>query len=119
MCGVRGAGGPGPLKLASSAVVLGVSGAARNACAAICVDGQIRAACEQERLTRVRRVGSRGLPVEAVDTVLELAGQTRRDVSAYVVAETDVALPSGFETITVDHHRAHAATAFFTSPFSR
>ena len=55
--------------------VFGIGGAKRNVCAAICVDGQIRAACEQERLTRVRGIGlvPGSLPVEAVDEVIALA----------------------------------------------
>ena len=101
--------------------LLGVSGARRNACAAICVDGQIRAACEQERLTRVRGVGlaPRRLPPEAVNEVLALADCRAHDVTTYVVAEPSVRLPETLPTIAVDHHQAHAATAFLTSSFER
>jgi carbamoyltransferase len=99
---------------------LGISGAARNACAAICVDGQIVAACEQERLTRVRGVGlpPEGLPTAAVDQVMALARRRAADVASYVVAESEVKLP-GLPTVVLDHHEAHAATAFLTSPFER
>jgi carbamoyltransferase len=100
---------------------VGIGGARRNACAALCVDGEIQAACEQERLTRVRGVGleGHGLPKEAVDEVLALAHRRPDDVATYVVAEREVQLPSSLRVVTVDHHRAHAAAAFLTSPFRR
>jgi carbamoyltransferase len=100
--------------------VLGIGGAKRNACAAICVDGQIRAACEQERLTRVRGIGLApgGLPREAVDEVIARAGCRPGDVTTYVAAEPQVGLP-GLGAHTVDHHQGHAATAFLSSPFHR
>jgi carbamoyltransferase len=102
-------------------LLLGLSGAKRNACAAACVNGELRAACEQERLTRVRRVGFEppSFPVEAVDEVLRLAGYGHDDVTAYIVAERQARLPAGMPGIALDHHRAHAATAFLTSPFDR
>ena len=99
----------------------GISGAKRNACAAIYVDGQIGAACEQERLTRARGVGlpAGALPLEAVDQVIALSRSRKDDVESYVVAEPQVQLPKSLRTVTVDHHRAHAAAAFLTSPFDR
>lgn len=101
--------------------LLGVSGARRNACAAVCVNGEIRAACEQERVTRIRRVGMapHRLPVEAIEQVLALAGRRRHDVSSYVLAEQQVRVPAVVRSISVDHHEAHAATAFLTSPLAR
>jgi carbamoyltransferase len=105
----------------SKPALLGISGAKRNACAAICVDGQISAACEQERLTRARGVGlpAGAVPVEAVDHVIALSHSRHDDVESYVVAEPQVRLPKSLHTVTVDHHRAHAAAAFLTSPFDR
>ena len=101
--------------------VLGISGAKRNAAAAICVDGQIRAACEQERLTRVRGIGlvAGALPVEAVEQVMSLSVCRPDDITTYVVAEPEVRLPAGLRTVTLDHHLAHAATALLTAPFDR
>ncbi len=102
-------------------VIIGIAGAARNAAAALCDGGRIVAVCEQERVTRTRRAGLRSsqLPVEAVETVLRLGGRTIADVSKYAVAEQAIDLPDvPVELIErVDHHRGHAATAFFTSPF--
>jgi carbamoyltransferase len=100
--------------------LLGISGASRNACAAVCVDGDIRAVCEQERLVRIRGVGlDDRVPSEAVDEVLALASRRRGDVTRYVLAEERAQLPSDLDFEVLDHHEAHAATAFFTSPFKR
>ena len=101
--------------------IVGISGAKRNACAAVSVDGRIRAACEQERLTRVRGVGleAKQLPSEGLDQVLALAERRQEDVTSYVIAESEILLPVDVPTVSIDHHRAHAATAFLTSPFQR
>jgi carbamoyltransferase len=103
------------------AALLGISGARRNACAAICVGGSIRAVCEQERLTRVRGVGLAPpwVPSEAVNEVLTLASCHRDQVSSYVVAERQVRPPAALPRVAFEHHQAHAATAYFTSPFRR
>jgi carbamoyltransferase len=101
--------------------LVGISGARRNACVAVEVDGHIRAACEQERLTRVRAVGLQPgrLPAEAVHQVLALAERGQQHVTGYVIAEPNVQLPEGVPTLSVDHHQAHAATSFLTSSFER
>ena len=72
--------------------LVGISGAKRNACVAVEVDGHIRAACEQERLTRVRAVGLQPgrLPAEAVHQVLALAEREPQHVTGYVIAEPNV-----------------------------
>jgi carbamoyltransferase len=102
-------------------MVVGISGASRNACVAACVDGRAIAVCEEERLIRVRGVGlTRGrLPEAALQDVIARSHASRADVSAYVVAEPEIQLPPTLPVIVVDHHEAHAATAFLTSPFRR
>jgi carbamoyltransferase len=102
-------------------VVVGISGVKRNACAAVCIDGEIRAVCEQERLMRVRGAGltPREPPYEAVEQVLALADRTSADVSAIATAERHVPVPDGTAAVRLDHHHAHAATAFLTSPHPR
>lgn len=57
--------------------------------------------------------------MEAIDEVLTLAGRRRDDVKSYVFAEGQVHVPPAVPSISVDHHHAHAATSFLTSPFSR
>jgi carbamoyltransferase len=103
-------------------VVAGVSGARQNAAVSLCVSGELRAFCEQERVTRVRRAGLTpgALPGEALETVLHAAGGLgRADISQYATSESAVALPQALPAIPIDHHRAHAATAFHLSGFAR
>ena len=104
-----------------TSTIVGISGAKRNACAAVSVDGRIRAACEQERLTRVRGVGLevKQVPREGLDQVLALAERRQEDVTSYVIAESQILLPGDLPAVSIDHHHAHAATAFLTSPFQR
>ena len=99
-------------------VLVGVSGARRNACAALCVDATVEAVCQQERITRNRGVGlNRQLPREAVQEVLAMGRRRDADVVSYVLANEDGICASGLPRIELDHHHAHAATAFLTSPF--
>lgn len=101
--------------------VVGVSGARRNAAAAVVSGGRLLGVCEQERLSRIRRFALMPgeLPSEAVSAVLSMVGRTADEVSAYVTAESGVSLPSGLPRVRLDHHFGHAATAFLTSPFER
>jgi carbamoyltransferase len=103
-----------------ASIVVGVSGARRNPSAAIAVDGNLAAFCEQERFTRIRGAGLRPgeLPREAVNAVLGLANSAPDRVSSYAWGEEGIVLPSGLPRVRLDHHYCHAATAFLTSPFS-
>ena len=100
-------------------IVVGIGGARRNASAALAIDGRVIAACEEERVTRARGVGSvnGGLPSEAVKAVLAIGHTASADVSSYVAGERELALPADVPGKVIDHHRTHAATAFLTSPF--
>jgi carbamoyltransferase len=104
-----------------STAILGVGGARRNACAAVCVDGSVVAACEQERLTRVRHeglgAGWAAGHLEAVDEVLALAHREDHADVTVAVAEQEARPPMPWASVAIDHHRGHAATAFLTSPF--
>jgi carbamoyltransferase len=99
--------------------IVGISGACRNPAAAVAVGGQLRGFCEEERLTRIRGAGlqPRELPREALRAVLGLAELAPEGVSAYVTAEDGVTVPDGLPRLRLDHHHAHAATAFLTSQF--
>ena len=101
-------------------VIAGIAGALRNAAASLCDNGRIVAVCEQERVTRTRRAALRRgrLPTETLETILRVGGRALADVSTYAVAETAIDLPSDLPVERVEHHRAHAATSFFTSPFA-
>jgi carbamoyltransferase len=101
-------------------VVIGLSGARRNAAAALVVDGECRAICELERVTRVRGAALTpgAIPAEAVAAVLRAAGGFHPSaIRMYAVAEERIQLPRDVAVERIDHHEAHAATAFRLSPF--
>jgi carbamoyltransferase len=102
-------------------LVVGVSGARRNAAAAVASGGRLLGVCEQERLTRIRGYAllPGELPSAAVTAVLDLVGRPSHEVAAYVTAEDGASLPSGLPRVRLDHHFAHAATAYLTSPFDQ
>jgi carbamoyltransferase len=114
---------PGSSTLAQtgpSALVVGISGASHNATVAACIGGALVAVCEQERLTRLRRAGLQPgtLPTEALAAVLRLAGdRVVTDVRQFATAEETMVLPSHVPALRFEHHFAHAATAYYLSPF--
>src|SRR5262245_11117728 len=105
----------------SRIVTLGVSGVRRNAAVAACVGGALTAFCEQERLTRVRGIKLEPgvLPAEALEAVLQIAGYRASEIGKYAIAESDASLPGDVSAVRIDHHEAHAASAFSTSSFEQ
>jgi carbamoyltransferase len=101
-------------------VILGIAGASRNAALALCDAGRVVGVCEHARITRTRRAALRPgqLPKETFETMLRLGGCSEKEISAYAVAEASIHLPPGPPIEYVDHHLAHAATAFYSSPFA-
>jgi carbamoyltransferase len=101
-------------------VILGVAGASRNAALALCREGRVLGVCEHERITRTRRAPLRQghLPKETLDTVLALGSCRESEIRTYAIAEESIRLPPECPVEVIDHHHAHAATAFYTSPFS-
>jgi carbamoyltransferase len=95
-----------------------LGGASRNACVTLCTPDRILGICEQERVTRVRAAGfnATGLPDEALDELLRRSGRVRRDIVAYLLAES-APTPPGIVPVRIDHHFAHACSAFFPSEF--
>jgi carbamoyltransferase len=108
-------------RTATGQLTLGISGVRRNATVAACENGVLTACCEQERLTRIRgvRLEPGTLPAEAVDAVLRLTGRQVSEISQYAIAEETAVLPNGLPTTPFEHHHAHAASAFYTSPFEK
>ena len=100
-------------------VIVGIAGASRNAALALCDAGRIVGVCEHARITRTRRAALRPgqLPKETLETMLQLGGRSEEDISTYAVAERAIQLPVGRPVEYIDHHLAHAATAFYSSPF--
>src|SRR5262245_12976953 len=99
-------------------LVAAVAGAARNACVAVSTGAEVVGVCEQERITRVRAAGfnATGLPDEAMDELLRRTGRQRSEVTRYVFAEHLTSAEHDGLT-QLEHHFAHACSAFLPSPF--
>jgi carbamoyltransferase len=133
--------------------VVGIAGYCHDSAAALLVDGQLVAACEEERFSRVKHHA--GLPLRACRSCLDQAGLGIADVDAIGFYENPVArlarqLWSGLPDLPavrdgaylrhdstragreirerlgfagplhfVDHHLAHAASAYHCSGFER
>ena len=108
-------------------IVIGLGGLLDDASCALLKNGQILAAVEEAKMTRGQRPG--GLPQAAIEECLRLSGATRDQVDTVALvrpiargpeAELHLALRDQFpnsEVVVVEHHLAHAASAFFASPF--
>lgn len=110
--------------------VLGVS-LGHDRSAALVESGRIVAAIAQERLDRVKYSEGYHVPVEAVFYALGAGDLAPRDIDLVTVSSAELteaellaaAVPQmlelGFKAPVkhVSHHLAHAASAFFTSPF--
>ena len=115
--------------------ILGISGSAHDAAAALLRGAELVAALEEEKLVRVRRVP--GLPVHAIRYCLE-ATRLRPEQIDYVVLARPVYEESGdrgvgefwipkrlkqefpsSKIVVLDHHLCHAAAAYYPSPFEQ
>jgi carbamoyltransferase len=100
-------------------MIAGVSGTTRNATVALADAKALVGVCSQERATRLRGAGvnASGVPDEAMDLLLGKLGRSRAEITRTVMADGDASdISSRFEHI--DHHFAHACTAYLTSPFT-
>jgi carbamoyltransferase len=108
-------------------IILGLGGLLGDAACAVLKNGELVAAVEEAKIMRGVRFG--GVPDAAIDECLRLAGATRADVECVGLvrpftrgpeAEFHVALRAQFpkaEIAVVEHHLAHAASAYYASPF--
>ncbi len=109
-------------------IILGIGGIQGDAASAVLKDGELAAAVEESKLVR-RRTHSGGLgelPEQAIATCLELADVAPERVDAVAVVRPvpdpafHVKLRARFprsRIVVVEHHQAHAASAYFASPF--
>jgi carbamoyltransferase len=109
-------------------IILGIGGILGDAASAILKDGKLVAAVEESKLVR-RRVhwGGHGeMPEHSIAACLELAGAKAADVDAVAIArpvpdaDFHLKLRAQFpqsRLLVVEHHQAHAASAYFPSPF--
>ena len=109
-------------------IILGIGGILGDAASAVLKDGELVAAIEESKLVRRRmRWSGQGLmPEQSIATCLDLAGARPDQVDAVAVVRP---IPDpGFHLkiraqfpnsriLIVEHHVAHAASAYFPSPF--
>src|SRR3954452_14036060 len=109
-------------------IILGIGGLQGDAAAAVLKDGELLAAVEESKLARLggRFGDGRELPAQAVQTCLDLAGARAEQVDAVAVvrpipdSDFHLKLRAQFPNSrlrVVEHHLAHAASAYFPSPF--
>jgi carbamoyltransferase len=108
-------------------IILGLGGLLNDAACALLKNGKMLAAVEEAKVTRGQRPS--GLPQAAMEECLRLSNATRDQVDCVALvrpvargpeAEMHLALRDQFphaEIVVVEHHMAHAASAFFASPF--
>ena len=103
--------------------ILGIGGSDHDFAAALLCDGVIRFAIEDERISRVKRGKGKWYKTPtspSIEYCLKASGLTLDDISA-VYANTHLerlALEQHLPNLTsISHHMAHAAYAFFSSPF--
>ncbi|PYT12177.1 MAG: carbamoyltransferase, partial [Acidobacteria bacterium] len=110
-------------------VILGLGALLGDPACAVLKNGELQAALEEAKITRGLRPG--GVPHASIAECLRLAGANRNQVECIAIArpfsrgpeaEFHVALRNQFpksEIVVVEHHLAHAASAFYASPFEQ
>ncbi|HVW83732.1 MAG TPA: carbamoyltransferase C-terminal domain-containing protein [Bryobacteraceae bacterium] len=105
--------------------ILGIGGVLRDSAAALIKDGQIAAAIEETKLTRKNDLNR--LPEASIAACLKIAAIQPEDVDYVALARPlppGSALPLALRrfakahVVSIDHHGAHAASAYFASPFT-
>ena len=104
-------------------IILGLGGLNKDAACAVLKDGELLSAVEERKIARQPVPGA--LPQAAIASVLEVAALTPGDVNAVVLVrpfdhQIHMALRAQFpnaHVLMVEHHEAHAASAFYPSPF--
>ena len=122
--------------------VMGIHSYTHDVGCALCIDGNIVCACEEERLTRSKHqpgIEEEGVtPVHSLNYCLEYSGLTIDDIDMFVHAgwpgsdfmKLDILRsrfrdfarhldPSGERTQFISHHKAHAASAYYASGLQR
>ncbi|MGP8244332.1 MAG: carbamoyltransferase C-terminal domain-containing protein [Bryobacteraceae bacterium] len=109
-------------------IILGIGGILSDSAAALLRDGALVAAVEESKLVRRGKNGDQHgrLPEKSIATCLDLAGAKPAQVDAVAVArplpgadfylKLRALFPSS-RIVVVDHHQAHAASAYYPSPF--
>jgi len=104
-------------------IILGLGGLPKDPACAALKDGQLLAAVEERKVARSLKPS--GLPENAIAMTLRLAGITASDVNCVALVrpfaqDIHLSLRSYFakaQMLMVEHHTAHAASAFYPSGF--
>ena len=102
-------------------IILGLGGMNKDAACAVLKDGELVAAVEERKVSR--QPGQGGLPQAAITSALEVARLTPADVNCVALVrpfaqEIHLPLRAQFpnaQTLMVEHHAAHAASAYYPS----
>jgi carbamoyltransferase len=106
-----------------SRIILGLGGLVSDPACCVIKDGRIASAVEQAKVSRQDRPGS--FPDEAFQLALKGANVEARKIDCVAVAlpfagaaqlELRARFPQS-EIVVVEHHHAHAASAYYASPF--
>ncbi len=115
-------------------IILGIGGVLGDAASAILSDGHLVAAIEESKLSRQglkmgAHPGTAELPDQSIAACLTLAGVTPEQVDAVAIVRPFAAGPEAAlhlqlrvrfpnsRIVVVEHHTAHAASAYYPSPF--
>jgi carbamoyltransferase len=110
-------------------VIVGLGGLLSDAGCCVVKDGKLASAVEQSKVAKRERFTA--FPDEAVATALQAAGTRVPEVGCVAIArpfgrdregETLLKLRSRFpnaETVVIEHHVAHAASAYYASGFQQ
>src|SRR3984885_6933280 len=104
-------------------IILGLGGLNKDAACAVLKDGELVAAVEERKVARQATGG--GLPQAAITSALEGASLTPADVNCVALVrpfaqQVHLTLRAQFpnaQALMVEHHAAHAASAYYPSPF--
>ncbi len=98
--------------------ILGIGGLPQNASASLIRNGAIVAAVEQGKVSRQR--GPNPYPAAAIAECLRLGGVSAEEIGTVALSEMPLDLGAQFRkahVVQVSHHQAHAASAYYASPF--
>jgi carbamoyltransferase len=108
-------------------IILGLGGLLNEPACAVLKNGSLASAVEQKKVSRRHAPGE--LPHDAIESALNLAGVSSNAVDCVALvrpfstgheSELHLALRERFPAsslVLVEHHMAHAASAYFASPF--
>jgi carbamoyltransferase len=104
-------------------IILGLGGIPNDPACAILKNGELVAAVEEKKVAR--NLDPSGLPEQATTIALKLAGASPGDINSVALVrpfsqEIHLTLRSRFpnaQIIMVEHHAAHAASAYYPSGF--